>query len=249
MRRDLVALCAGIVAVSIYIYSNRTRRTDKPASSEFVIDPAIYTAAKRALPLIEAPRQKITEYPIERAPHELAGFGHDITRNNDGGSVDDYLNLPLVGSGLTFENKEAYQEVDDEVGAPTYRDVKRHKFIRLSIMEANSDDVHIGGIDFLKGGRSIGDVSLWNPHTGERGAYSKGPFSDRDQLVFIFCFKVPIIFDTYRIKTSIEGVQCDPTEWMLEGSMNGNYWTPVDRRSNVEFPPLRGVWTAYSIVS
>lgn len=250
MRRDLVALCAGAIAISIYLFSKRPEkqiRREQKRTTEFVIDPSIVNApSKKPVKLMEAPRQQTTEHPYQRAPHERSGFGHDSSRNNDDTSVDDYLNLPLVGSGLTFENKYVYQEVDDEV-SDLYREVKRFKFVRLSILDANSDIVHIGGIDFMKGSQSIGDVTLWNPHTGEKTAYSKGEFSDRDQLTFVFCFKAPMVFDRYRVKSSNEGTQYDPKEWLLEGSVNGNYWTPVDQRPDVRFPILRGMWTTFLI--
>jgi len=246
MRRDILALCAGVILVSIYVLRQRKHKVERP--TEFIIDPAVYSSPppKKTIKLIEAPRQQVMEDQIMRPPYELVGFGHDSHRNIDEISVDEYLNLPLVGSGLTFDNKYVYEQVDDELA--TTKTPTRYKYLRLSITDATGDIVHIGGIDFMKGGRGIhGDVVLWNPHTGEKKPYSRGEFSDDDQLVFIFCFSEPIILDSYRIKSSNIGTQHDPKEWILEGSANGNYWTHVDNRSDITFPLLRGVWTTFSV--
>jgi hypothetical protein len=244
MRRDIYVLCIGVFAVSAYILLQKQKQPSK-RSTEFVIDPSIYTRPSRTFDL-ELPRQPIAEEAIQRAPYEMSGFGHDVARNTDDISIDTYMNLPLVGTGQTFVNRDIYEELDEE--KLTYTKMDRYKYIRLRILDM--EEVYIGGIDFMKYGRSIGSSILWNPHTGEKTPYMMGELHDNDQNVFIFCFKEPVLFNSYRIKssTNMRDAKYDPIDWVLEGSLNGNFWKHIDTRTNVEFPLLRGVWLSYNIL-
>lgn len=243
MRRDIYMLCIGIFAVSAYMILQKKKGPAK-RSTEFVIDPSVYMGAPRTFHL-EPPRQPIVEDAIERAPYEMSGFGHDMARNTDDIPIDTYMNLPLVGTGMTFFNRDTYEETDDE--KVVYTRLGRYKYIRLRIL--NTDEVYIGGIEFWKYGRNIGGSVLWNPHTGEKVAYKGGELHDNDQHIFIFCFKEPIIFNSYRIKSSTRGAKYDPVDWVIEGSLNGNFWIQIDSRTDMEFPILRGVWITYNILS
>lgn len=237
-------LCIGIFAVSAYILLQKKRESVK-ASTEFVIDPSIYMKPS-PISYLESPREPIVEDIIERAPYEISGFGHDMTRNIDATPIDTFMNLPLVGTGVTFFNRNTYEEADEIEEKLIYTIRKRYKYIRLRIL--NADEVYIGGIEFWKYGRNIGKSILWNPYTGERATYSGEVLHDNDQLVFVFCFKEPILFNQYRIKSSSMAANFDPSDWVLEGSLNGNFWTRIDSKRDVEFPILRGVWLTYNIL-
>jgi hypothetical protein len=175
----------------------------------------------------------------------MSGFGHDMTRNTDDIPIDTYMNLPLVGTGISFFNRDTYEETDEE--KVVYTRLGRYKYIRLRILDM--EEVYRGGIEFWKYGRNIGGSILWNPHTGEKVVYTGEELHDNDQGVFIFCFKEPMMFNSYRIKSSMQGAKYDPVDWVLEGSLNGNFWTQIDSRTDVEFPVLRGVWLTYNILS
>jgi len=253
MRRDIIlgAIGIGVVSACVAFLAPRLRPPTPPKKVlevPIMIDPPPKFCAEAEAEA--APRVyewKPPSYDI--APHEKSGFGLDSARNTDNATTDDYMNLPLIGTGKTYDNENAYMDVDEEssVVEPI---VKRFKYIRLTVLQVRQGDtVDLEGVRFFQG-RSMNyhtDVSIWNPYTGEKEAYNEGHWSDNDKRSIVFCFKDLVTVYRYEFKTSTYSHKYDPIRWKIEGSTNGTYWFPMDDRSDadVPFPVQRDIWIMY----
>jgi len=252
MRRDVIlgAIGIGIVSACVAFLAPRLRPpppAKKVYETPILIDPLPKFYAEEAP--VEVPVFDWTATIDTRAPHEKRGFGSDSARNTDDTTTDDYMNLPLIGTGKTYENENAYMDLEEEssVVEPT---VKRFKYIRLTVLQVRQGDaVDLEGVRFFQG-RSMNyhtDVTIWNPYTGEKEVYNEGHWSDNDTRSIIFCFKDLVTVYRYELKTSKYSQEYDPIRWKIEGSTNGTYWYPMDDRSdaNVPFPVQRDIWIMY----
>jgi hypothetical protein len=189
---------------------------------------------------------KIVEPPTPAIlpPHERIGFGHDTSRNIDTKELDDYLNLPLEGSGVTYTNEYKYKDID-ETSEPELPN--RYKYIRLRILKSRSNlrEIHLGDIDFSYRGHQL-KLNTINPHTGSSVNF---PWIDNDQLTLLIQLESTSEINNYRLKTSTDDPKFDPVRWVLEGSMNGAFWEIIDDRneSDEEFPTIRDVWIPYAV--
>jgi hypothetical protein len=195
---------------------------------------------------------KVAE-PTEAPPHEDPDFGTDRERNRDTVGVDDYMALPLEGSGLTHENRVRFVDVDTVASEGAPRPF-RFVFFRLKILKTRSPTAAtaaIGGFTLLNGADVVYHprAKVWNPHTGERTTYyPEAAWSDSDQKELIVRFPSAVAVNGYKIRTSEQDTAFDPVQWRLEGSQNGVYWLPLDERSLT--PPFeRGVWATFRVSS
>jgi hypothetical protein len=188
---------------------------------------------------------------VEAPPHEDPDFGTDRERNRDQIGVDDYMALPLEGTGLTHVNRVRFVDLDapPPEGAPR---PFRFVFFRLKILKTRSPaaaTAAIGGFTLLNGADVVHHprAKVWNPHTGERTTYyPEAAWSDSDQKELIVRFPSAVAINGYKIRTSEQDTAFDPVQWRLEGSQNGVYWLPLDERSLA--PPFtRGVWATFGV--
>lgn len=255
MKRDILLGAIGVAAVSLYLLIGRKPPAVAHVLPRVQIDPLYRPLlAPRAVepvgvPVMPDAMHVPTMADGPRAPHEKSGFGLDSARNTDDYEVDDYLNLPLVGTGKTYVNENAYQEVDEDA-ATVVKPIPRYKYIRLQVSGVRTGHtVEVGGIRFFKG-RSMDyytNLSTWNPHTGEREAYHEQAWTDNDQRMIIFCFPELVQVNRYEYKTSSGSTDNDPIRWTVEGSVNGTFWTVLDDRSksDANYPVQREVWVMY----
>jgi hypothetical protein len=238
---DLAFLVAGATIAYFAFYPK------KKSYPELIIDlkPAPSIIEKPA-PISEPPSpiEFFEMEPEDLAPHEQNGFGFDIKRNVDSHELDDYLNLPLVGTGKTYSNSHM-SDLDELSITP----VPKYKYIRLTVVETreHTENVHVGHIYFYNGSERVKDinVNIWNPHTGEKKLYT-GSWSDNTTRSIVFCFTTNINLTRYDIQTSSRLRMYDPNIWTLEGSKNASYWVPIDTRY-VDLPDKRGKWSTFRI--
>ena len=151
--------------------------------------------------------------------------------------------MPLESDGISYKNRDKYTSLEEE---PEVLE-KKYKFIRFTVLETRSaDEVAIGGIRFLKDGVQITNVTLWNPHTGDKTAYNEEEWTDSDQWSTVFVFSVPVAVTEYQIKTSSKSPEMDPTEWKIEGSTNASFWNEIHTISS-QLPFDRGVVTNVTV--
>lgn len=208
--------------------------------SETVVEKAeIVSELQPSTPVFE-------DEPDILAPHEQTGFGFDIKRNADNHELDDYHNLPLVGTGKTYDNSYMY-DLEEISITP----VCKYKYIRLTVVETRdtTENVHVGHIYFYNGSERVKDMSVntWNPHTGEKKLFT-GAWSDNTTRSIVFCFANSINLKRYDILTSQRLKMYDPSIWKLEGSKNASYWVPIDTRY-VDLPDKRGKWTTFTVTN
>jgi hypothetical protein len=250
------AILIGAVAYALYRGEKRVaiRRAVIPE-----IDPTIqfHRAPLVAPPPPAAPRKFFTNLEIakiprgEMGPTDAPAFGKDSRRNEDSEiGLDDYLNLPLEGEGLTHQNRHAFR--DAEAGADEAPRVMRFQFFRLKVVrtrDASAATAAIGGLMLLNGADDVyhPEAKVWNPHTGARETFYPGAaWSDSDQRELIVKFPTAVAANGYRLRTSEDSMGFDPVEWRLEGSQNGVYWLPLDERKTGVLPAARGVWVTFS---
>lgn len=246
MKREVLLGIAGVGILSLITLLSRRPPppvvVDPPVSVQIDPLPKFYVAE----PKIIKPPVRLSGKPHILAPHEKRGFGSDTARNVDDYTADDYMNLPLIGTGKTYANESAYKDLEDET---TMLDtpIKRFKYIRLVVTGVRKGHtVEIGGVRFFHG-RSMNyhtNLTTWNPHTGDRASYDSAPWSDNDQRTIVFCFKEAAEVNRYEIKTSSGSTDHDPIHWKLEGSVSGTYWIPLDDRT-MSFPVQRDIWIMY----
>jgi hypothetical protein len=167
---------------------------------------------------------------VESLPYDKFGFGLDNRRNTDDRDLDDYMNLPLVGSSKTHLN-EKHADVDSPKvlsQPPT-----KYKYLRLTVKETRgkTNTVSIEHFDFYCGNERVRDlnINIWNPYNGERDIY-RGKWNDSDTKTLVFRFTHPVAITRYDIKTSHTFPSNDPRRWTLEGSKNASYWVLLDKR-------------------
>jgi hypothetical protein len=182
------------------------------------------------------------------APYDITGFGIDINRNRDAISIDDYLNMPLVGDAKTYANTHLAEvsEIVDVSEAPPMK----FKYLRFSVLETKGDidTVHIGHMQFYtQDNKPLREstITTWNPYTGAKAAYT-GPWTNNAERVIIFCFSTPALLADYSIKTAHRPSMYDPDVWTLEGSTNGSFWIPLTHMEG-GLPEQRGVWARFTI--
>jgi hypothetical protein len=234
MRRDIIfGTVAGLTIGIIAYLSSRQKPTVAPASPIIQIDPAIYKMPnpnyKQPTVVVDdsivKPAKKVRFYD---APYENDDFGLDSLRNNDSIDPDTYLNMPLESDGITYKTRDKYmgiEDTDDKIQSS-------YKYIKFTVLKVRGDDstVSIGGIQFLKDGIALRNISVWNPHTGDVNQYYNEEWSDSDQWVVVFVFSEPVMIDEYEIKTSGNTPEMDPVNWKIEGSQNASFWFEIDRK-------------------
>ena len=254
------AIVIGSVAWAVWRQRGTKRVAFKPIVPE--IDPALQirqTIPLEAPPPPTAPRKFFTELEVPKipgkfspeGPTEAPAFGKDKERNEDDAiALDDYMNLPLEGAGLTHRNRHAYRD-PEEAGDVATR-VMRFQFFRFKVVRTRDPaaaTAAIGGLMLLNGADNVyhPEAKIWNPHTGSRETFYPGAgWSDSDQKEFVVKFPVAVAVNGYRLRTSEQDGAFDPVEWRLEGSQNGVYWLPLDERKTGALPAARGVWVAFS---
>jgi len=196
-------------------------------------------------PLEEAPVSKPSRHGLRSHvnPYEIHGFGIDAKRNVDEYEIETYLDLPLVGSGKTYLN-ESLAEIDSN---SKQSNPLVYKYYRLNVQETRSqtNTISIGAIEFYNGNEKITKISVWDPHNGERYPYN-GPWtSDQSKSLNLF-FHDSTPITSYKIKTSIELYENDPSMWTLEGSINASYWVLLHSQ-DMELPVKREQYSEFII--
>jgi hypothetical protein len=255
MKRDLLIGTSFAIGIGLITYILSKKHRTAPAPN-VQIDPSVYTQStiyKIPNPKYKHPDQPVAEsvfnseikHDSYKAPYDIFGFGLDSARNSDSVDPDSYLNMPLESDGKTYDTRDKYQLVEEE---PEVID-KKFKYIRfsvLSVRDNNQVGVSIGGIRFLNKNISINNISLWNPHTGDKSEYNNDEWTDYDQHTAIFVFSEPEIITEYQLKTSMKTPDMDPIKWKLEASNNASYWTEIHKvRSLLSFD--RNVVTTFSL--
>lgn len=257
-RTVALGIVGGLGAIAIAAY-NLFQKRSVNANSVVTIDPSVTERPVRrwADPVVPevslvAPRAAGSKvHPIfERAPHELPGFGLDLSRNVDEVGVDDYMNLPLESEGKTHLNRHVYEEVEE--GEIVEKDTTpRVRYIRITVKATRGDSLitRIGGMKFFYGNQlhRDGGCTLWNPHSGERIPYEGGEWVSDDQKMVVVCFSELVAVNRYEFKASGGSVAEDPASWTLEGSKNGTFWLQLDTRVNAAFPEVRGASRSYLV--
>lgn len=176
-------------------------------------------------------------------PYEIHGFGIDVKRNVDDYEMETYLDLPLVGSGKTYSNTNL-AEVDSD---PAQNKPIVYKYYRFNVQETRglSDTISIGAIEFYNGSEKVGKISVWDPHTGERSPYNE-PWSSKQSKSLNLFFHDPSPITSYKIKTSDESYENDPSIWTLEGSINASYWVLLDNQ-DIDLPVKREQYSEFII--
>lgn len=228
MRRDIllgtaVGLTIGIVA---YITSKKAKPVISPPAP-IQIDPAIY---KQVNPAYRHPTQPVnrefTHKSTYKPPYDIFGFGSDAARNTDSVDVNSYLSMPLESDGVTYKTRDMYTSLEE---TPEYVEEK-YKYIRLTVLAVRGEEstVAIGGIRFLRYGMPFTNISIWNPHTGNKMPYNADEWTDSDQWTTVFVFSEPIALTEYEIKTSTKSPEMDPIKWKLESSSNASFWNEIN---------------------
>ena len=261
-RRDLVAASLAVLGSAAYAFWSYVRRRREKVIAmpvvPFEIHPRIYEnsmIAERAnlgpRPPLRAAAAAAIPLPLSRnAPHETPGFGIDLERNMDDVGLDDYMTMPLEGTGITHQNRIQYLDTDAE--AEPEPKLEQFRFIRLKVLETRDSGagrVSLGGFKVMWGTQAIDlpGTTAWNPHTGIRRPWvpTEG-WSDGDQYELILCFPHAVAVTRYQFRTASEPAGQDPRRWRLEGSQNGTFWLTIDDRSGGGFiPEERGVWMNY----
>ena len=248
MRRDIaigttVGLAVGILS---YLYYKKPQQ-------HYQIDPAVYNkpVAQIANPAYKHPTKPVVDIGLSgpqaetyKAPYNLFGFGRDSARNTDTLDIDSYLNMPLESDGVTYKNRDKYTSLD-EVPETIERSFK---YIRFTVLKTRgeTETVSVGGFRFLRKDKPIGNMSIWNPHTGEKTSYTADEWSDSDQWCIIFVFPEPVAIDKYQIKTSTLAPAMDPIKWRIESSNNAAYWEEIHTKIAV-LPFDRSTVTSFGI--
>ena len=192
-----------------------------------------------SLPNVEMNTSEEEEPP---PPYDSVGFGLDIRRNVDNNELDDYMNLPLVGSSKTHAN-----DILADIDSPkkTSPPLVKYKYLRLTVKETRgkTNTTNVGHVHFYNGAEQVKDtnINIWNPYTGDRDMY-KGPWDDSDAKCVVFYFIHPVAINRYDIKTSFKPPSNDPAIWTLEGSKNASYWVLLS--SEEETLPMRRAQTS-----
>ena len=236
MKRDLLIGTTIAVGIGLITYILSKKDRSVPVAN-VQIDSSIYTQPvfnKIPNPKYKHPEQPVPEIMFNsenkgnsyKAPYDILGFGLDSARNSDSVDPDSYLNMPLESDGDTYDTRNKYKLIEEESEVID----KKFKYIRfsvLSIRDNNQFGVSIGGIRFLNKGISINNISLWNPHTGDKTDYNNDEWTDYDQHTAIFVFSEPVSITEYQLKTSMKTPDMDPIKWKLEGSSNASYWSEL----------------------
>jgi hypothetical protein len=243
MRLNIPILTAGLLGTIIYLIMKTRKKHTPDYNADVIIDlEPLPVDPIDSVQQVKTLNASATNYEKEdEAPYDIRGFGIDSHRNTDSNELEDYLNLPLVGSGKTYNNMDL-ADIDIDTIAKRKLSTK-YKYIRLHVKETrdNTDNVSIGHVCFYDiYGEKIDSnhIHIWNPHTGEKTAY-KGEWSDNDMKTIIFCFSKAIQISRYDIKTSYKSPANDPSLWTLEGSKNGSFWVPI-HIADEDLPVLRG---------
>jgi hypothetical protein len=193
---------------------------------------------------IPKPLSRMPDDSVElpAVPYNQIGFGIDSHRNTDTYGLDSYLNLPLVGTGKTYQNETLY-DLETEP-APN---LSLYKYLRFKVLESRSEGptVEIGGITFLTKNYRHKDLILWDPNTGTTEPFN-GSWKDNESHCSIFCFKTAQPITSYEIKTSFSDPKYDPSYWILEGSNNASYWVSLDTM-DTDLPLKRGTSVLFDI--
>ena len=251
------SIIAIVTALGFWAYQSSFKEPPKRIHvPPLYIDPKVWQRTDEAFvnPVIPAP---LYTTPVEtvttKAPYDFPAFGDDMQRNKDDIDFDTYLNLPLNGDGITYNNRDTLKDLEsaDDV-EPRLEDFT---YFRLVVTETRAPRIPavIGGIKFMKGLIHITHplAKMWDTHTGEETPFKEmDPWSsDKGQLVVKFPRAVQI--DTYKLRTGREAgtVNSDPVKWRLEGSRNGTFWVVLDDRTDGKayVPPVRNVWTTWKV--
>jgi len=248
-------LFAIITALGFWVYQHSGKRDAVVIPiPKVVIDPAVWQKTEEAFsnPIIPAPLYVPPADIGEPYPHELPEFGNDNQRNTDTIDINTYLNLPLVGDNVTYENKYVHRDLDEEeVATPS---LKRFSYFRLVVVETRGKGpkTEIGGIKFLSGQTHVTNplATCWNPRTGEQWPFKEtDAWSDSDSRELVIKFPAMVHIDSYKLRTGSGIPNSDPVKWRLEGSLNGTFWVVLDDRTNGKayVPPIRNIWTTWII--
>ena len=250
-----LALLTSAIAIAYFC-----RRPPAPAIviPPLTIDPRVYMSDMfESEPTVAAiTREQSVPKPSRKRrpplPQEQPAFGNDRLRNEDDISIDEYMNLPLVGAARTHKNRATLADLEDSATVRTHA----FQYFRLKVVRTRSPTatkVALGGFELLFDGDPIviPGTMLWNPHTGQKTPVTGPVFNweDEDQKELILVVPMAVEVTAYRMRTAIGSANEDPIRWRLEGSLNGVYWTTIDDKTKQEtfFPLERGAWFTYGI--
>lgn len=227
----------GIILITL-IYLLRPRKTKVIIDLEESV-PLEARPAARALEAAPALFAPLADTALEATPseylppYEQPGFGIDIHRNNDKYGLEDYLELPLVGSGETYSTKYANINTED------VEHIQKYKYIRFTVLKTRNSDT-VNCIIHFYSNKKITEINTWNPYTGERA-----PYTTTNDMSIIFYLTEPIHLTKYEMET-FGLFENDPVEWIIEGSTNATYWVELDSQT-YNFPRSRGRITTFEI--
>jgi len=262
-----------VTALGLWAYQSShkgSKEPVKPFVPPFVIDPKVWLRTDEAFvgsvapPLeykMEAPLETTymsrtymsTTYMSTKAPYELPAFGNDMQRNQDDIDFDTYLNLPLNGDGVTYDNRDKLKDL--EAADDSEPQLEAFTYFRIVVTETRSKSATagIGGIKFMKGLLHVTHplAKVWDPHTGEEAPFKEMEPWSNDKGEFIVKFPHAVQIDSYKLRTgkTMDTVNSDPVKWRLEGSRNGTYWVVLDNRTDGKayVPPIRNIWITWNI--
>lgn len=264
-RGQVLGTAAAIVVGGIaYALFGGRKRPQPPIVMNPEIDPVLAIRRERPAIAPPPPPRKFFEEVVQisqvdpkflpEGPVEDPAFGLDRLRNEDEAvGLDDYMNLPLEGAGLTHRNRHTYRDMEADGDAVPR--VMRFQFFRFKVVRTRDPaaaTAAIGGLMLMNGAENVyhPEAKVWNPHTGARETfYPAAGWSDSDQKEFIVKFPSAVAVNRYRLRTSEQDTAFDPVEWRLEGSQNGVYWLPLDERKTGVLPAARGAWVHFSMRS
>ena len=242
MRRDVIAGCVGLgISVLLFISSRF-----QPAYRRVEYSPFLH---KPEYPIVDDKKFRI--YPASgvvystepTAPQQKNMNSYTIPDVNDTNTIyiDELMQLPLENSGEFINDIATTKSTTIFV-----------KYMRFQITEIRSSEtVSIGGFRFLYNNMVVPfeKIQIWNPHTGDSKRYGGEEWSDSDQLSIVFCFNEPLEISQYELKSSYASNENDPTQWKVEGSMNGSFWFMLDDRTTTPtaFPVERNTVVSYLI--
>lgn len=255
MKRELATASALLGGAILWAVWNSRKRVPLGMVGPVAVNPHIRETDQpielvAPQPLIQ-PRSVVRPLRQSR-PTDAPAFGHDSKRNEDTIGVDDYMSLPLEGSGVTHETRERYKELEaDSVAEP-----EAFSFYRLKVLETRDPFAHYVALNGFRVVHTDKPVALqgtrcWNPHTGEHAHYSgTEPWRATEQRELILNFPQPVVIHGYQFRTAEELPAFDPVRWVLEGSRNGAHWLTLDDRSRRQLVPTeREVWATFRISS
>jgi hypothetical protein len=234
MRRDILTGCVGLGVAMLLFICNQYRPPVKPIEySPFLHKPEFSDIKGQNFNIRPALEDIHSTEPVIPEQKVMNSYTVPVTNTLGSISVEELMQLPLETDGGGWDEETAVSKQSIFI-----------KYVRFQFTEVrDSERVCVGGFRFLNNGVPIPfeKMHLWNPHTGESKVYGGEAWCDSDQRSVIFYFSEPKQITEYELKSSYESEEHDPTQWSVEGSMNGSFWFTLDDRTQTPtaFPKVR----------